>query len=108
MTPTVKQLRHAGYKVRVMHYRHTPSDKDPISIYWIKAESRHNDLRTVLPYGGITVVTIGLPMSDETADEFEGVAECSRKEQFAYKFGVNIAVGRAIQKIEKAGYKLKL
>lgn len=107
MTPTVKQLRQAGYKVRVMHYRHVSGEENPISTYYIRLESKHDNLQAVLPYGGITIVTIKLPI-DDRFEEIVGIAECSRKEQFSYKTGLNIAIGRAIQSIKKTGIKLKL
>ena len=106
MTPTVKQLRQAGYKVRVQRYRYLPDEEYPISTFDIKQESEYNDLRDVMPHGGITVVTISLPGDNFYNVQFTGESICRRDEQFVSKLGLDIAIGRAVHCIERLGHIL--
>lgn len=67
MKITVENLRNHGYKVRVLHHR--------------KNEK-----------GGKTVVQVKTP----DGIELEGIAVCSKKENYNKKLGVSIALGRAL------------
>ena len=60
----------------------------------------HKPMKTFVPeiYGGRTVVTI----KDSVGNEFTGVANCSMTEQFCYKTGFRIALGRAIKEFNFA------
>jgi hypothetical protein len=68
---TVQELRNAGYKVRVHH-------------------CRINTVDGPKPKGGYTSIVIDGPMGDH----YEGVAECSHKDNYNKKLGVKIALGR--------------
>lgn len=87
---TVQELRNKGYKVRVLHnrlyngyhkwqvgsvestkYRYGPIDPDP--------------------KGGSTQVVIDSP----DGKHFQGLAICSKKENYNKRMGVRIALGRS-------------
>ena len=71
---TVDDLRHLGYKVRVMHFR----ERDQYGHYKTK--------------GGKTIVTI----TDNNGHTSQGTARCSNSDGFNKKLGVKIAIGRAL------------
>lgn len=71
---TVSDLRACGYKVRVLHHR----KMNPCGVSC---------------KGGTTVVQVRTP--DGT--ELEGIAVCSKKENYNKKLGVSIALGRALK-----------
>jgi hypothetical protein len=75
MLPIVEALRKGGFKVRVRH-------------------SRRMNPTGINPRGGKTVVNLTTP----NGIELEGVAVCSRKENFNKRLGVRIALGRALAK----------
>ena len=68
----VQELRNAGYKVRVLHFR----------------RETFNGFR---PKGGLTHVIIDSP----EGEHFEGIAKCSDKDNYNKKLGVRIALGRS-------------
>lgn len=74
----VHDLRKAGYKVRVLHFR------------------VHDDrvLGDVHPKGGETVIQITTP----DGMNLEGRARCSEKELYNKRVGVQVALGRALFK----------
>lgn len=78
MQPSIKELRRAGYKVRVYH-----------------ARDFHNSV--VSPKGGKTTIEITTPNKQHTV-----VAEalCSVEDNFNHKLGNSIAVGRALEKLK--------
>jgi hypothetical protein len=77
---TVQQLRNNGYKVRVLHFREY-IDKQ-----------RFCGFSSVLSQkGGTTQVIIDGP----NGDHFEGIAKCSKKDNYDKKLGVRIAIGRS-------------
>lgn len=78
---TVQELRNKGYKVRVLHIR----DK----FYKPRMDSSINGYES--PKGGITHVIIDSP----NGEHFEGVARCSRQDNYNKKLGVRIALGRS-------------
>ena len=75
---TIHDLRKAGYKVRVLHFR---NDHDSI-------------LGEFHPKGGRTVVQITTP----DGQNLEGRANCSKKERYNKRVGVQVALGRALFK----------
>lgn len=84
---TVQELRNAGYKVRVLHnrlyngyYKWQVGDRPSISGTPIDPDSK----------GGSTQLIIDSP----SGEHFEGVAICSKKENYNKKLGVRIALGR--------------
>lgn len=78
---TVQELRNKGYKVRVLHIR----DR----IYKKRMDSSVNGSES--PKGGITHVIIDSP----NGEHFEGVARCSKQDNYNKKLGVRIALGRS-------------
>ena len=88
---TVKSLRQSGYKVRVIHKREYTYTSGPFfTDKTIKKESRMNEK------GGYTFVEIRTP--DEK--EYFGEAKCSDLDNYNKKVGVQIALGRALKKIQ--------
>jgi hypothetical protein len=84
-TPSIKQLRQSGWKVRVMH-RRNHSVKRTI-------DGEYPELSN---FGGSTTVEITTPDMSITAS---GKAVCSLKENFNRRVGNSIALGRALELI---------
>lgn len=84
---TIKQLRQAGYKVRVHHKRpiQTTQRIDGIS-------SQYS------PKGGTTIIQITSPNFQY---DVEGIAICSEKDSWNRKMGNSIALGRALNKLNQ-------
>lgn len=77
---TVQELRNAGYKVKVLHFRDRMF-KNRMDTSMTGYES---------PKGGFTKVIIDSP----EGDHYEGTAFCSKKDNYNKKLGVRIALGR--------------
>lgn len=77
---TVQELRNAGYKVRVLHFRDR-AFKNRMDTSFTGYES---------PKGGFTKVIIDSP----EGNHYEGEAYCSKKDNYNKKLGVRIALGR--------------
>ena len=82
-TPTIKQLRQTGWKVRVMHLRnkeifHTIDGDYPI----------------ISNFGGSTTIEVTTPSGEVTGI---GKAVCSDKDNFNRRIGNSIALGRALE-----------
>ena len=88
---TVEQLRKAGNKVRVIHSRYNANDVKNLSkrklclipAYVMKGEDMN-------PLGGKTFIQL----TSVDGKEYVGVSECSLKDAFNRKRGVEIAIGR--------------
>lgn len=86
---TVQQLRNSGYKVRVLHNRlyngyheWQVGSKPPVGYTGpIDPDAK----------GGSTQVVIDSP----SGEHFQGLAICSKKENYNKKMGVRIALGRS-------------
>jgi hypothetical protein len=94
--PSVEQLRKSGYKVRVVHRRRY-LDFNGDDVYFSNFESQQPDFQEVwmqgpLMTGGYTKVEVTTP----EGDDLSGIAECSLRDQFNRKMGLNIALGRAL------------
>lgn len=85
MKTQVEHLRRNGWKVRVYHQRQTPQG--------LKRIQGKN--QKILPKGGLTEVSVISP-EGETGS---GWAECSKKDVYNRKLGVQIALGRALKSI---------
>lgn len=80
-TPSIHQLRKSGYKVRVKHERIL------------------DDLQTVSPRGGRTVIELTTP----DQQTFKGEAMCNAKvDNFNKKIANQICLGRIFKQIKKA------
>lgn len=73
---TVSQLRKFGYKVAVRHFR-----------YYSDKSGKH----IMNPKGGMTALIIDSPHGEH----FEGLAVCSKEDNYNKKLGVRIALGRS-------------
>jgi hypothetical protein len=85
MQPSIKDLRRAGYKVRVYHQR------------MYKSFGKFNEISVLSPKGGKTTIEITTP------DKQHNViteAVCSKEDNFNHKLGNAIAVGRALEKLK--------
>lgn len=86
---TVQQLRNNGYKVKVLHnrlyngyHKWQVGDRDYVKNYGpLDPDAK----------GGSTQVIIDSP----TGQHFQGLAICSKKENYDKKMGVKIALGRS-------------
>jgi len=87
MQPSIKDLRRAGYKVRVYHERKFDN-----------IQKMDRGISEVLsPKGGKTTVEITTPNKQHTV---VAEAQCSMSDNFDHKLGNSIAVGRALQKLK--------
>jgi hypothetical protein len=82
---TVKELRQSGYKVRVLHHRNYKTYKVANNPNQFVQKSIHN-------LGGKTEIIIDSP----NGEHYEGVAICSKTDNYNKKLGVKIALGRAM------------
>lgn len=85
-TPTIKQLRQTGWKVRVMHLR----NKDIF-------HSIDGEYPVVSNFGGSTTIEVTTPDGAITGI---GKALCSNKDNFNRRLGNSIALGRALEHIK--------
>lgn len=92
-TPTVKDLRQSGHKVRIQRFR--PYFIGPVPIYMDDNNARLNGLtkNEVSQQGGMTIVSIRKP----NGEEVEGVSCCSLDDPFIKRVGVEIAISRALK-----------
>lgn len=88
----VESLRKLNWKVRVTHKRLYRTKNGPLILGRFELDQAlEPDSK-----GGITIIEISRPDSDL---RFTGVAECSLKDNFNRKTGVNIALGRAYKQL---------
>ena len=99
---TIKSLRMAGFRTRVIHerfvYDNYINGVDLLPLYVIK---EHNLQSEILNYGGNTVIEITTP---DGKYDITGEAKCSKKDPYCKKYGVNVALGRAVSELVKLGY----
>jgi hypothetical protein len=88
----IKQLRQAGYKVRVLHKRNYNT------IQRLGGYSKE-----IAPKGGETFIEITTPDKIMT---IAGASICSDKDLFNRRTGNEIALGRAIKVMENMGHLL--
>jgi hypothetical protein len=86
----IKQLRQAGYKVRVLHKRN-----------YNKIQKIGGISMEVAPKGGETFIEITTPNKAITT---AGASICSDKELFNRRTGNIIALGRAMKAMEDRGH----
>lgn len=83
---TIQELRNAGYKVRVLHNRlYNGYHK-----WQVGSKPQHYGPIDPDAKGGSTQVVIDSP----SGEHFQGLAICSKKENYNKKLGVRIALGR--------------
>lgn len=84
---TPKQLRQTGFKTSVCHFRYLNGDSFLYPRQYLVVE---NATRDINPRGGKTLVTVTTP----EGKSYSGAAVCSREDNFCYRRGVSIALGR--------------
>jgi hypothetical protein len=85
-TPSIKQLRQSGWKIRVMHKR----NYDTVD----KIDGRYPIISN---FGGETKIEVTSPEGLNAT----GIAICSLEENFNRRVGNSIALGRALQNLHK-------
>lgn len=86
---TVQELRNMGYKVRVLHNRlYNGYYKWQVGT---TDHSRYTGPIDADPKGGSTQIVIDAP----NGDHFDGLAVCSKADNYNKKLGVRIALGRS-------------
>jgi hypothetical protein len=97
---TVKELRQAKNKVRVIHYRYLEVNDDEnkarLDLFPRFELKEKHTLKDVSPRGGKTVIQV----SYTNGKEYSAEAVCSLKDNFCYRRGVIIALGRIISQIK--------
>lgn len=98
---TVEELRKAGFKVRISHFRTIKRCKE----YFTRSEiAKDPTLFADLSHaGGKTVAEV----RDLDGNEYYGESICSAKDSFCYKRGVRVSLGRAINKMNIPSYFVK-
>jgi hypothetical protein len=87
---TIRQLRYAKYKVRVLHDRKFQSIKKLGGVY-----------EEINPRGGFTKIEITIP--DESMMAI-GISICSDADCYDRKVGNQIALGRALKELNDRGH----
>jgi len=87
---TIRQLRYAKYKVRVLHERKFQSIKKLGGVY-----------EEINPRGGLTKIEITTPDQSMTAT---GISICSNEDCYDRKVGNQIALGRALKELNDRGH----
>jgi len=103
---TIHELRKAGHKIKIQHFRHQELRHFPIgkivnSKLSILVEEREirkqREGYTMSGRGGKTTLTLQLPNNGLTVT---ASATCSLADNFSHKFGTQLALERAFNKIK--------
>lgn len=86
---TLQTLRFYGYRTRITHKRYYPNIKTLLT------KSQYIGFDIPNTKGGCTYISITSP----SGIEINIKAECSNKDSFVKKIGVNIALGRAYKEL---------
>jgi hypothetical protein len=90
---TPKQLRQSGIKTSVCHWRYLKGDSFLYPRQYLMVEKATRDID---PRGGETLVIV----TAKDGKTYAGKAICSKEDNFCYRRGVNIALGR-LNEVEK-------
>lgn len=99
MGVSIEKLRAAGYKVRIHHHRLYRADGKVVEASPFEVRNglvKVDDPTQPLAHGGKTVVELTTPNGVNTTTE----AQCSDKDNFCYKVGAAVALGRALKNVE--------
>lgn len=102
---TVKSLRQSGVKVRVNHRRRY---FDPVNKRWTFLTKYERSISKLPDYvkmhekGGTTEVTVTINGNKD----FQSIAECSKKEAYNRRRGVEIAIGRILNDVNESKVSL--
>lgn len=91
--PSICDLRRAGYKVRVSHFRNIPVGQlfDSVSLMRVtKIDKKKRMFENILEHGGETQIEI----TNRDGKTFNAVAQCSNKDAFNRKLGNHICLAR--------------
>lgn len=83
---TVQELRNDGYKVKVLHHRLY----NGFNKWQVSSASSYSVPLDPDTKGGSTHIIIDSP----SGEHYEGIALCSKKDNYNKKLGVTIALGR--------------
>lgn len=89
-TKLINELKNKGYGVNIYHFRRQSHNGIPWRYYRNKSDWKP------LNNGGSTMVYL----NKDNKTVSEGIAYCSDSDQFNYKIGVSIALGRAIKRLD--------
>src|SRR6185436_18789161 len=92
---TVHQLRKDGYKLRINHSRFVSVSHGCYPIFEIrKIKEQFPSIKPVFnPRGGSTEILLTTP----DQKQYRGVSNCSLSDNFNYKIGVKVALGRLVE-----------
>jgi hypothetical protein len=110
----IEELRQSGFRVKIQHRRpllgaeHIKVTKWELDEYndgdgltgmaWAIFSLYMGDIFSI--YGGETIVKIIIINDEELQIEYTGISECSKKDRFNRKLGLQIALGRALKKVK--------
>ena len=92
---SIVELKKQGNRVKVYHYRLFKNKRTNILI--LKQFFQGNRDEEMLHYGGQTEIELFMP----DGKIHKGVAECSLKDNFNRKIGIQTALGRIIKQMIK-------
>lgn len=95
---TVEELRAAGYKVRIHHHRLWRADGKIVEASPFEVKNgliKVDNPAQPLAHGGKTILELTTPNGVTVTKS----AECSLKDNFCYKTGVAVTIGRALKAI---------
>lgn len=92
---TVEEIRKAGNKVRVTHYRYVNSHPRMLLPMYVIRQNNLQDL--IDARGGLTTVEV----VTSNGAIYNSVAECSKNDVFNTKEGVRVALERALSELRK-------
>lgn len=98
----IEELRQSGFRVKIQHRRPLLGAEHIKVTKWELDEYNDGDgLGDIFSiYGGETIVKIIIINDEELQIEYTGISECSKKDRFNRKLGLQIALGRALKKVK--------
>lgn len=94
-TPTIQGLRQQGFKVKVFHSR-----QDIFGNYFPRMYfGKYIPMNYLALGGGKTVITV----TDNNGKTAFGKADCSKRDSFNRKTGLELALGRALANLGNTG-----
>lgn len=92
--PTIHDLRKAGQKVRISHFRHVirADDKRDGAFFCrvTKEDKKNRRYNSILAKGGITQIWL----TKQDGRSFMAESRCSEQDAFNRRLGIRIALGR--------------
>ncbi len=103
---TIEELRRAGYKVTVNHYRYPQVANPDMSNSQVKKLECEMDNAHFLqesgaglsPFGGETIVELVTPSG---MIAITAISRCNIKDNFNKKMGIKIALNRALSQLQR-------